>query len=785
MYSRMKYPTFFASCFLFFVSQDRRLATLRAMVRLSSRARRWVLVATLAALVAAAFSAALPGAFIWDDRTLIEQNSQITSLGNIGQVFTRHFLDSDRGTLEVANLYYRPLVTLSFMVDHAVFGMEPWGFHLTNLLLHLFATLLVFALARRVLRRPGGDDEASWQADVAPWAVAALFAVHPSRVEAVSWVSGRTDVMMTICVVASLLAFWRALVSEDRRRLMAGAAWAAYVCALLCKETAVAMAVAVPALDWALISRGERKRFWANARWTHLPLVISTAAFVAFRLWFQGRVLGTPSHAALDLGGRALLLFETLGHYVHLTLMPYSPNMQVGAYWTPQTASWGLVATGGVALLAYAAALAWALKRGPGVPAFALLLGGAFFLPAANLVPLSVHAMAADRFLYVPLLGAALLAGVGLTRIMARSRVRGLVLLLVGLVSLSWAAMVNLRSRDFAGPVRFWVAELAASPDNPLVQEKLGSAMMERRRYREAEKWYDRSLRSLIRRGQPPARVMERLLKVLDSHTLHTSDHDTSALGGVLRLLAKLEALGARQPGRDGGLRLALHDQVLALDLAAPDMHAALKKELPVLQSMQGNILSRLGHDDRALAIMTRAVTGRPRSLAFRMNLALMRLRALDPAGARAALAHVQKARPGQARVASLARLIQASEVKIKQLRALGYRPGAASSDPRVHWLLAELHQSSGARQRACQHLRRIIKLTPGQARAWALLINELAAGGDAPGALRVLIQAKKRFGAVPGLLRLEQKIKRSAVGEQRSPTPSPRQRRAPITESR
>ena len=750
------------------------------MIRLSSRARQWVLAATLAALVGAAFSSALPGAFIWDDRTLIEENSQITSLANIGQVFTRHFLDSDRGTLEVANLYYRPLVTVSFMVDHALFGLKPWGFHLTNVLLHMLATLLVFVLARRVLRGPEVDDAPGWQVEAASWAAAALFAVHPSRVEAVTWVSGRTDVMMTLFVVASLLLFWRALESGQRRRLLAAGAWAAYVCALLCKETAVAMAVAVPALDWALVSRGDRKRFLANARWCHGALVVSTAAFVLFRLWFQGRVLGTPSHAALGVGGRALLLFETLGHYVHLTVAPYAPNMQVGAYWTPQTASWSLVVTGGVALLAYAAALWWALRRGPGVPAFALLLGGAFFLPAANLVPLSVHAMAADRFLYVPLLGGALLAGAGVARIMTRPKVRVVVLLLACLVALSWAAMVNLRSRDFAGPVRFWVAELAASPDNPLVQEKLGSAMMERRRYSQAEQWYERSLRSLIRRGLPPTRVVERLLKVLDSHMLHTSDHDTLALRDMLRLLVRLVKLADPLGSLEEKMRVRLHQQSITLDFTDTDLRNALMMERRTLLSMKGNIHSRLGQDQEALNALGIAVALPPgESLAITLNLALACIRGLNLKDARRVLAMARKEWPHEPQVSTMERLLASVKAQVKRLRALGYRGWGegASSDARVHWLLADIQKSTGARRRACRHLREVIKLTPGDTRAWALLINELASGGDPRRSLRVLDQAKRRFGAVPGLLRLEQKIKRSAVSGQRSAPPKPSQR--------
>ena len=741
------------------------------MLTLSTRATRVVLALLLAVLICAVFSAALPGAFIWDDRTLIEDNSQITNLGNIVEVFTRHFLDSDQGSLKVANLYYRPLVTVSFMVDHALYGLAPWGYHLTNILLHFLATLLVYSLAIRVLRpaglraSPATGGVAELQAEVVPWMVAALFAVHPSRVEAVTWISGRTDVMMAILALASMLLFWRALEDPQRepraRRLLLAGAWATFVCALLCKETVVALAVVVPVMDWALISRGDGKRLWSNARWCHSPLVVSTAAFIGFRLWYQGQMLGPRAYADMGLGERALILLETVGHYLPLTFAPYSPNMQVGAYYTPQTPDWMLVATGGVIIAGYGVALWWTVRRGRRAAAFALVLGGAFFAPTSNVIPLSVHALAADRFLYVPLLGAALLAGMGLMRVLTRPRVRSLVLLLAGLVALSWAVLANLRSRDFSDPVRFWASELAASPDNPLVLDKLGTIIMERHKYRQAEFWFHRSLEALLRRGRPPDKVIERMLKVYDSHLLHTSDHDTVALTDMLRLLARLNQIAAGEARQAEKLRVKLHQQIVALDLSDPGLHGALKMERARLLSIKGNIHSRLGQDRQALDALRIAAATPPESLAITLNLVLASIRALSFPDAARALAMAQKVRPDAPEIKSMARLLDAVKVRAKQLRALGYQGlGTPSNDPRVHWILAEIQKATGARHRSCRHLSRIIQISPDSRKAWALLVTELASGGDPRGALKVLAAAKKRFGAEPGLLRLEQQLK-------------------------
>ena len=735
----------------------------------STRSVRVVLLVVLALGTGAVFSSALPGAFIWDDRTLIENNRHVQQL-SLGRAFTQNFLGSSEGTQKLANLYYRPLVTLSFMIDHALYGKQPWGFHLTNVLLHILATLLVFFVALRLLR--GGPGQAGSQppagVKLAAWAVAALFAIHPSRVEAVSWISGRTDVMMAVFALASMLLFWCALDPEGTRtrrpRAALAGAWATYVAALLCKETAIALALVVPALDWLVLRREETPQrlriFWANARWCHLPLSVSTAAFVLFRLWYQGRALGPSSYAGMSVFDRLLILLETVGHYVILAVAPYNPSMQVGAYYTSHNANWGLVALGAAALVGLAAVLALAVRRSP-VAAFALVLGAAFFVPASNIIPLSIHTLAADRFLYMPLLGAMLLLGMGLTRVARRRRAGRVMLFLVGLVALSWATMSNLRSRDFASPMQFWSAELSTNPHSPLVQEKLATTLMERRRYRQAEDWYQRSLRSLIRLGQPPERVVERLLKVLDSHMLHTSDHDTRALEQMLPLLARLGArAGSPGPGA-GAVKIQLHAETIKLDFARPAMRAALAQQHSMLRSMEGNIHSRLGHDRRAVVALRAAVKGRPNSVAMKMNLALALTRAQDLAGARKVLARVRRSRPDAPEVESMERMLGEVQKKLDELQKLGYRRDAGPGDDvKLHWLLARMYKATGASHRACHHLSRVITKTPTDRKAWAVLATELATHGDGAAALAVVQRARSYFGDEPGLRRLEQRIR-------------------------
>jgi hypothetical protein len=104
---------------------------------------------------------------------------------------------------DLAIPYFRPLVSLSFLFDHAVWGLWPFGYHLTNLALHLLSTLVCWGLATRVLGH-----------GASAFAAAALFGIHPAHTEAVAWVSGRTDLLIGLFAGAAALC----LLPDARRQ---------------------------------------------------------------------------------------------------------------------------------------------------------------------------------------------------------------------------------------------------------------------------------------------------------------------------------------------------------------------------------------------------------------------------------------------------------------------------------------------------------------------------------------------------------------------------------------
>jgi hypothetical protein len=156
--------------------------------------------------------------------------------------------------------YYRPAAFLSHGVDWQIWGSNPFGFHLTNVLLHVGCTLLVFHIGRRVLT-------------VSAAGVAALlFALHPASHEAVYWIAARFDLMATFFTLA---AFW-CLMHERGSWQAAGVA--AFALGLLSKESAISLLLIVPAWDVFVM-----KRDVASTMRRLVPLVVIAVAYAMLR----------------------------------------------------------------------------------------------------------------------------------------------------------------------------------------------------------------------------------------------------------------------------------------------------------------------------------------------------------------------------------------------------------------------------------------------------------------------------------------------------------------------
>lgn len=382
-------------------------------------------------LVAASYLPVLGAPFVWDDQHLIERTPLVQTLHPLREYFTQGFWQAD--DLAQGRIYYRPLTVLSLALDHAVHGNSPGGFHLTNLVVHLCSTALLFRLLR--VRGAAGYVAALG---------AALWALHPRLTEAVAWVSGRTDVLAGFFVLCALLSQTR----PSRWSRTSCAFW--LLLALMCKEVALAGVVAVLASEFAA---GDT--FPARLR-RMLPTGIALAVYLALRQ----NATDVVQHQSTALHQHFLPLTASAGHYLVMLLTPWFPNLQIGRLNQPGT-SYAIV---GCLLLG--SGCYWLFRRGfqrerqQLAPLSLLLVALALVM---HVVPISLNVLAADRFLYVPLLGLTLLLAPKIEQNWAP-----LVGASCALLALSFALATFIRSDVWSDEVELWTRTYQQNPENQL-----------------------------------------------------------------------------------------------------------------------------------------------------------------------------------------------------------------------------------------------------------------------------------------------------------------------------
>lgn len=268
------------------------------------------------------FVVTLDGTFIYDDVDLLLEDPRLTDPSRWRELFTGSYNGGED------NLY-RPLVSLSFLVQHRLHGPNPFAYHLVNLLLHAGAAWSVTLLARRL---------ASASGVAAPRRLAViagvLFAVHPAHVEAVAMIVGRAEMMTTIAICLAL----RSLVPAPTQRgtvLAVGL----FVLALLCKENALVFPLLVGA--WSVVARRcgllsndvERRRLslvFASSSLLLFGYVVVRQSFLKFdwdRSFLDWTIQPMVRASPLD---RWTLPLELLGRYLALLSAPLRLSIDHG-----------------------------------------------------------------------------------------------------------------------------------------------------------------------------------------------------------------------------------------------------------------------------------------------------------------------------------------------------------------------------------------------------------------------------------------------------------------------
>lgn len=431
-----------------------------------------LLVAIALVLAALSYVGTLGFSLVYDDIPQIIQNPRIHSWSHAPRLFVEHVWSQVAGQ---PGTYYRPIFELWFLANYSLFGVHPFGWHCTTVAVHLGVIGLVYLLLKRVT----SDRFTAAIATV-------LFAVHPTHVESVAWVSGVTDPLCALFALACLITYVKARQEDNRRALLWSPVF--YGLAMLSKETATLIPVVMLAYDW-LIHRD--RDFPAMVR-RYLPFSAVAAAYIAMRHY----VLPVGASEAYPLRELMLTMPRFLWFYVREIFypvgmsvfhdFPFQSHATLTGFWLPL-----------IGVLTAVAVFAWASLRSR-LAAWATTFLFVFMVPAVVGIYYFVpEDLVHDRYLYLPTIGLSLLVALAIRKLSSNGELFGVdrwqVLATLALGALM-AVGTATESTDWTNDLILYAHGFQVAPRNVIAINHLANEFYKRKDVPRAMALYQQSL---------------------------------------------------------------------------------------------------------------------------------------------------------------------------------------------------------------------------------------------------------------------------------------------------
>lgn len=582
-----------------------------------SRARLRLLGAGLGCLVVAAavatFWPGVTGEFLnWDDRENVVTNAGVHGLGRaqLAWMWSGVILG-----------HYIPLTWMSFGLNYALGGLNPWGYHVLNLLLHGANAAIFYLVARRLLAaaRPGGGDPDPAALLAGAAFAALLFAVHPMRVESVVWITERKDVLSGLFFLGAVLAYLKSAEGPALDRRWQAVSLAAFAASLLAKAAGMPLPAMLLLLDVYPLGRarvlGWRRVLLEKMPWAVLGLAGALTALIAV---YSGTAV--TDYQRYGPGARLAMTAYTFVFYparwfwpiqlVPLYELPTEVHLLAPRFLLPAMAF--VVVTAGLIRLrkAWPAGLA------------AWMASVVMLLPISGAVH-SGHQLAHDRYSYLSGLGLALLAGGGLAWLLdarARGRISAVIVrsVTVGalLVVLVLAAGAWDQSKIWRDSETLWRWSTGIDPACAVCWNNLGTALTDQKRHPEAEAAYRRALELRPKRASVANNVATALYGqqkyAQAEEMLQLALRLDPGLTGALMNMGALRAQEGRYTEALGYFRKAYAGNPKFADLAR-------NYALALVYEAAGQ--RKAGHPSEALALYQEALAVQPANVQAREGL--------------------------------------------------------------------------------------------------------------------------------------------------------------------
>jgi len=572
--------------------------------RLSWGTLEWSIVGALAALVAAVFAQVATHEFLnYDDPQFVFFNQAVRD-GDLHWALTS------------TSLTWLPLTWISYMIDFRIFGLHPGGYLIVNAIFHALSACFLFAALRRM-------TAAVWPSAF----VAALFAIHPTHVESVAWISERKDVLSTLFAVVALLFY-------ARRKLPLAAV--AMVLSLMAKQTYVTLPFIFLLLDYWPLGRMRRGKL--------APLLIEKLPFFALSILgsiaaYAGQkgIQSVSSTALIPIARRVANAFVAYAKYTGKMFLPV--RLAVLYPLKPVDVAPALLAA--ALVVAITVAVFVLRKRAPYLLVGWLWFAGAL-VPVIGLVQIGGQAMA-DRYTYFAYIGLSIALAWGAMALPIEKRtLAGIAVAVVAV----FAAMAWRQTSYWKNCDTLFTRTIAVTGGNAIAEYSLGQylqisdpprALLHLQRAIDLGKgWADKGNNPLYG-WFTQSHVAASTALLMEVRNMPPGPVRTAKLNESIahaRRAIEIDPHVAQAPGN-----IALAERVLAADSKVPQQAQAPPPSSPSLPSPaelarigafldRGTSLSQAGRYEEAVAEFRKAVAVAPRAAGVHVYLALGLLQA-------------------------------------------------------------------------------------------------------------------------------------------------------------
>lgn len=428
----------------------------------------------------------LSNTFVYDDAYIVTENYFIKTFKNLPKLFQKDYLPLS------GELSYRPIVTLTYFIDYALWGLNPFGYHLTNIILHTINVFLFYNLVKNIDKNP-----------ILPLLSTLLFLSHPILTETVNAVCYREDILASLFSLLAFLSFRKIHLSQkvNTRFILYYILSCTFYCfALFSKEMAITLPVLLILFDLFYPTKSASDNFWNKSKMLfYYPdpvrlkkwvLLYAGFAFITGFYLLIRFVLFKNTFKIIEVyPSNVFTMTKVVATYLKLLFIPVRLNAD---YYVPYTEGISLSFILSSLFIITALIIVVRLHIKYKHVTFFSLWFFITLLPVLGIIP--IGNIMAERYLYLPIIGFCIAASSIVSNYMHNKRKGIIISIVIGTILCSMQIGVIQRNGVWRNDTALWLSTLEREPRSARACSNLGNAYFHDKRYEEAVKMYKRAL---------------------------------------------------------------------------------------------------------------------------------------------------------------------------------------------------------------------------------------------------------------------------------------------------